>query len=252
MKYYKIVEQNNIVGVITSNDFIKYSPITDCYDATTDVYGEYASYQNTLYRSSWMQPIKTAEEYKSALIITISKSEYDAFIEALKAQEEIENVETEEEAREREIEEQTNIDPIDQLSIEFIRSSKISAMSYACRKAIEQGFDLILRGESHHFSLTTQDQLNLMNLDTTQELIPYHADGEQYTYYTADEIKQIINAANDHKVYHTAYYNSLKEYINTLETIEDIAAITYGTPIPDKYKSEVLKVFEEYTQPFHS
>jgi len=60
-----------------------------------------------------MQPTKTTEEYKSALIITISKSEYDAFIEALKAQEEIENVETEEEAREREIEEQTNIDPID-------------------------------------------------------------------------------------------------------------------------------------------
>jgi len=52
-----------------------------------------------------MQPTKTIEEYKSALIITISKSEYDAFIEALKAQEEIENVETEEEAREREIEE---------------------------------------------------------------------------------------------------------------------------------------------------
>jgi len=62
-------------------------------------------------------------------------------------------------------------------------------MSYNCRKAIENGFDLILRGETHHFSLTTQDQLNLMNLDTTAELIPYHADGESYTYYTAEEIK---------------------------------------------------------------
>ena len=247
MKYYKIVEQDHIVGVITSNDFIKYSPITDCYDATTDVYGEYASYQNTLYRSSWMQPTKTTEEYKLALIITISKSEYDAFIEALKAQEEIENVETEEEAREREIEEQITIDPIDQLSIEFIRSSKISAMSYACRKAIEQGFDLVLHGETHHFSLTTQDQLNLMSLSATaqtQDLIPYHADGELYTYYTAEEINSIIKAANDHKVYHTAYYNSLKAYVNALATIEEIAAVTYGTEVPEEYKSDVLRVLE--------
>jgi len=64
-------------------------------------------------------------------------------------------------------EESAYVDPIDTASIDFIRSSKLTEMSYACRKAIEQGFDLILRGESHHFSLTTQDQLNLMNLDMT-------------------------------------------------------------------------------------
>jgi predicted DNA-binding ArsR family transcriptional regulator len=51
-------------------------------------------------------------------------------------------------------------------------------------------------------------------------------------------------AVNKHKTYHTTYYNSLKNYINSLQTIEEIAAITYGIEIPDEYKSEVLKVIE--------
>ena len=120
-------------------------------------------------------------------------------------------------------------------------------MSYACRIAIENGFDLELRGEMHHFSLTTQDQLNLMSLSTmtqTQSLIPYHADGEECTFYTAEEINQIINAAASFKNYQIAYHNALKTYINALDTIEAIAAITYGTPIPDEYKTNVLMVLE--------
>ena len=120
-------------------------------------------------------------------------------------------------------------------------------MSYACRITIEQGFDLDLRGETHHFSLTTQDQLNLMSLSAlaqTQSLIPYHADGEECTFYTAEEIKQIIDAAASFKNYQLAYHNALKAYVNALETIEDIATIEYGTPIPDEYKSDVLMVLE--------
>jgi len=86
--------------------------------------------------------------------------------------------------------------------------------------------------------------MNLSNMAQTQELIPYHADGKLYTFYTATEINEILVAANNHKIYHTAYYNSLKEYINALETIEEIAAITYGISIPDEYKSDVLKILE--------
>ena len=78
----------------------------------------------------------------------------------------------------------------------------------------------------------------------TQSLIPYHADGEECTFYSAEEINTIINESNTFKNYHISYYNSLKTYINTLDTIEAIAAITYGTPIPDEYKSDVLMVLE--------
>jgi len=132
--------------------------------------------------------------------------------------------------------------------LEYIRDSKISEMSLQCRKTIEAGVDVELRMETKHFSMDTQDQLNLMSLGVmaqTQELIPYHADGETCIFYTADEINQIVAAATAHKVYHTTYYNALKNYINSLSTIEEIAAITYGTPIPDEYQSEVLKVITQ-------
>ena len=76
----------------------------------------------------------------------------------------------------------------------------------------------------------------------TEQLIPYHADGEQSMFYTAEEIKQIIATANAFKTYHTVYFNSLKSYINSLTTIEEVSAITYGVPIPTEYQTEVLKV----------
>jgi len=121
-------------------------------------------------------------------------------------------------------------------------------MSNTCRHTIETGFDLELRNQNHHFSLVTQDQLNLISLSAmaqTQSLIPYHADGEACIFYTAEEINEIVETATAFKIYHTTYYNALKGYINTLETIETIAAIEYGTPIPEEYKSDVLRALEQ-------
>jgi len=111
-------------------------------------------------------------------------------------------------------------------------------MSRACNKTIENGFDIEIEGEVHHFSLDTQDQLNLITLSAltdTEEIIPYHADGEICKFYTAAEMKQIIAAATRFKIYQTTYYNALKAYINSLETIEEIGAITYGIEIPEEF-----------------
>lgn len=250
MNYYKIIDENKIIGVINSDSFITYAPKADCYLRTSEITGEYACYNNALYRSTWMAPVQQVENFKEVLIIAISKEEYDTFLEALKTDEAIDNSKTEEELEEEEIEKQIDkqIDPIDAISIDFIRSSKITEMSYTCRKTIESGFDIELRGETKHFSLSTQDQLNLMSLSTmaqTQNLIPYHADGDLCEYYTSEEINKIVETATSYKVYHTTYYNALKAYINALETIEEIAAITYGVEIPDEYKSDVLKVLEQ-------
>lgn len=241
MKYYKLIDDNKIVGAVSSNDFIRYSPIVDCFLRGSEETGEYISFQNKLYRTTWMCPIQVIQDYTPIETIEITEEEYAIIIAAYQSNQTIEE-DTAEEPEEHE-----TIDPIMQDTLEFIRSSKILEMSQACRHTIEEGFDLEIRGETHHFSLTIQDQLNLMSLSSmtqTNSLIPYHADGEETAFYTAEEINQIINAAADYKSYQTTYYNSLKTYINTLDTIEAIAAITYGTPIPDEYKSDVLKVLE--------
>lgn len=242
MRYYKIIDKDEIIGAINENNFVNYSPLVDLYVHATDNTGEYAVYKGHFYRSGWMQPIQdTFTSYKNVLILAIDEEEYNIILETLNKDETI-NVDWETVYPE---EPEPYVDPIDELSIEFIRSSKLKEMSNACKKAIENGFDLMLSdGEIHHFSLTAQDQMNLLVISTkldTQEKISYHADGELSKFYSAAEMKQIIDAANAHKEYHTTYYNALKAYINSLDTMEAIAAITYSTPIPEEFQSEVWK-----------
>lgn len=243
MKYYKLILNNEIVGIADSDSFIKFSPKTRSFLRANEETGEFINWNGEFYRDTWMKPIVFSIPYISVQALNIDEEEYHAFEQAFETNETIHY--EREEQEEQEI--VPFIDPVDIASMEYIKVAKINEMSLACRRTIEEGFDLELRGETHHFSLTIQDQLNLMSLGATMQadsLIPYHADGEETAFYSANEINQIIAAAQAHKDYQTTYYNSLKAYINSLDTIEAIAAITYGTPIPDEYKSDVLMVLE--------
>lgn len=248
MKYYKIIIDKTFIGAVYSGQFVVENTKNHKLYFCTEEKGQYVNYNGILYRDYWMQPIFTNTfEFTNAQILEITEEEYNTYMDAIHNNEEIDDEE------EPDDDEPIVIPPtpeeIDE-GREFIRASKIAEMSAACRRAIEDGIDLDVHGETRHFSLTTQDQLNLMSLGVmaqTQDIIPYHADGEVCVFFTAEEINQIVSAVTAHKIYHTTYYNALKEYVNALETIEAIAAITYGTPIPDEYKSEVLRVIENET-----
>ena len=242
MQYFKIInDKNNIIGVVTSDNFIAYQPVIDSFLRSDETLGEFIDYRGTLYRSSWMKPIKyQVKHYEQVQVFAIDKEEYDILFDAFKTEEEI-IVEREEE----EYEEEPYVNPIDTTTIEFVRATKIKEMSHTCNKTIEAGFDITLNNEVHHFSLTVQDQLNLISLSSMaaqgMSHIPYHADGELCKYYTPEEINAIVNQGTYFKTYHTTYFNGLKAYINSLETIEEINAITYGTPIPEEYQTDVWK-----------
>ena len=243
MKYYKIIIDSEIIGVCTSNDYFCFQPKHQMLIRTIEDKVEYIECNNKLYHAGWMRPITNELYYYTpAVILEIEEQEYNILAPI---SEPIPIVEEEED-----IPEEPVIEPVDvvgEITIDYVRTAKLNEMSNACRAAITSGIDLQLRGETHHFSLSTQDQLNLMTLSVmaqTSDEIPYHADGEEVIFYTADEINQIVAAANAHKIYHTTYYNALKSYINALDTIEEISAITYGTEIPEEYKSEVLKALE--------
>ena len=246
MKYYKIMQDNEFIGAVCSNDFVRYQQKHQCYIGTNEEYGEFVSYNGILYHSTWMKPIKTQDIlYEEASLIAITEEQYNIFMEAIQTNTEISELEPIVEIDEEPLPEQ--LSPADENTLEFVRTAKINQMSLACNRTITNGFDLALRGETKHFSLTAQDQINLMSLSLmaqTQSLIPYHADGEETTFYTNDEINTIVQTATELKIYNTTYYNSLKGYINSLETIEEISAITYGVSIPEEYKSEALKVLE--------
>ena len=91
MRYYKIIDENQVIGTITDKNFVSYSPLVDSYVHATDETGEYATYKGLFYRSEWMQPINdNFTMYKTVLILNIDEVEYNALTEALASNEIIE------------------------------------------------------------------------------------------------------------------------------------------------------------------
>ena len=122
----------------------------------------------------------------------------------------------------------------------------IAAMSDACNQAIVSGVDVTLSdGGTYHFSLGIEDQINMMNLQSMvlsgAESVPYHADGAGCRYYSADDFNKIAEAAIAWKLYHESYFNSLREYVRSLTTNEDLGNVEYGMEIPEEYQNDVLQ-----------
>ena len=249
MKFYKIIQNDIILGVVNGGNFVQYQsyPSGVIYSLIKDAH--FVLFEGILYHTSWLHDVsKVPLEYKEADIVSISESEYNILLNAFETNQEITNSDiTEETYIDDSYNEENLIEPEPtEPTTEYIRSIKLKEMSYNCNKTITNGFDIILSdGNSYHFSLTTQDQLNLITLSSMVESgetqIPYHADGEPCKFYSATDIKSIINKATEFKTYHISYYNSLKTYINSMETMEEISEVTYGIEIPAEYQSEVLK-----------
>jgi len=193
MKYYKLLD-DEFIGVVSSNNFVRENPNNGWLLTSNESLGQFVSFENKLYRDFWMQPIpNSVQTYMRVEIKEITKEEYDVLKAAIDNNDPIiiDDDDDDEYIPEPVIEEPD-------ITIEFARESKIKEMSAACRRVIEQGFNLELRGTIHHFSLDTQDQLNLITLSgmaQTQDNIPYHADGESCIFYTAAEINAIVAAA---------------------------------------------------------
>ena len=127
------------------------------------------------------------------------------------------------------------------VDITVLQNKKIKQMSEQCRSVIISGITF----NDKRYSLEIEDQLNLMSLiedvknGATQ--VPYHANGENCRFYTAQEFTELVDACTRYKIYHESYYNSLRNYINNLTTEEEINNIFYGINIPEEYQTEVLK-----------
>lgn len=240
MKYYIIIG-DSFIGIGSSLNFKRYQAKHDIVLCCDEKLGEYLEYNDVLYHDNWLVPCKTdLVKYTTANIIEISQKEYDQLYKAIQKNEEIEIEEKQEE--EYEIP-QTHEEIV---TVESAKEMKINEMNYVCRHVIEAGFDIVLLdNQNHHFSLTTQDQLNLITLSSMVanglEQVPYHADGELCQYYQAADIQNVVNVATAFKTYHTTYVNALKMYIRSLDSIDEILSIEYGISLPEEYQSDVLK-----------
>jgi len=134
-----------------------------------------------------------------------------------------------------------------QPTLEELKEAKRSEVNAACGQTICKGITVELSTGFEHFSLSQTDQLNLFGLQAQiasgeQEII-YHADGQPCRFYPASDIAILIEKAMFHVSYHTTYGNSLRTWIDSVETAEELQEIYYGADIPVEYQSDVLKAY---------
>lgn len=241
MTYYKLIDGTDFIGVGNTFDLRRYQAKHNILLTSDEDGAQFIQVNGMLFRDNWFAPIGECDfAYSSVEIETIDEAEYAALIDAIESGEEIE---VEEPVLEEDI--STSVDTED-ITLEYVRDMKIASLSNACNKIITDGFDTILSdGEVHHFSMTIQDQLNLITLSTMvasgESVIPYHADGELCKGYSAEDISTIIATATEFKTYHVTYFNSLKLYVSSLDSITAVSGVEYGTEIPEEYQSEVLR-----------
>lgn len=229
MNFYKIIKDAAFVGVGTSDDLLRFQQKHRILLRCDEQKAEYIQFGDALYHDNWMLPASDSVDCLSAEVIQICAEEYSALTYAIESGVDI----VQEPAEEQESE---TIIVGEDVTVEFVRESKIAEMSKVCSDSIISGVDVTLGdGSVHHYSMTVYDQLNLVAIATElasgKDSVAYHADGEPYLNYTAEDMNLIISAANSHRVYHTTYFSTLREYINTLEDIKEIADVYYGMEV---------------------
>lgn len=125
--------------------------------------------------------------------------------------------------------------------IDNIRNTKIILISSACKQVIEAGIDF--NGE--HYSLTSEDQMNLTNLSMmaqTLPMVPYHADGQLCRMYSAEEITSLATNAIRWVTFHTTYHNFLKSYIKSITDLQTLISTHYGSMLPDSYTEQLTQI----------
>lgn len=129
---------------------------------------------------------------------------------------------------------------------------KVQSLSNTCSNTIYQGIPITLfDGSTQHFTLTEQDQLNLsgigLKLLMGAQQIAWHEDDvtKECQYYSAEDAQKIIATLTTFKEYHITYFRDLRIYVYSLNTVEEVEAIEYGFELPEEFKSQVLKDYEQ-------
>ena len=212
MKYYKIIKDKEFIGVGTTLNLrrfqTKHQIILICDEAQV----QYIWLDDVFYRANWMWPETTdSVEYEIADVIRIEKDEYDLLLHAVETNEEI----VIEEESVVEIEQPV---VVENPTIDYVRSSKIAELKHDCNKAITDGIDIKLSdGETRHFSMSLEDQINLLTMAYLKD----------ESLYSTKDMKTIITKTNAHKNCHITKFKQLKDRVNSLNTIQEIAAVNY-------------------------
>lgn len=134
----------------------------------------------------------------------------------------------------------------DESALATAKRDRLAVLSGICKNKITSGFTIELSDNKHYsFKLTTEDQLNLMQIERQlaegEAAFVYHATNQPCRVFLRDDMLKIIAAFRKHVLYHTTYYNAVKQYINSLADAEAVNLFNYGTDVAQIIDDPVLK-----------
>lgn len=245
MKYVKVYDSSGqIMDALSSLHFVYWNTISnmidDCAGTDSRRMGLLSYDASTIWHLSGKPDFPQQYGFVTCQYTEIDKDEFEILRKAL------------DEKTDDEIPDDISpdISPVtpddDEYAVNLVKTSKIAEMSHTCEAVLTNGIDIVLSdNNTYHFSLTTQDQLNLITLSTMiaggQEMVPYHADSELCRYYSATDMLNVIQKATEFKSFQVTYFNSLRAYIESMNSVRAIGAVQYGIDIPEEYQSDVLK-----------
>ncbi len=243
MNYYKVYKDGDLYCV--NNIFLKYQAKHNTLLACDVQDAEYICSPSgeEIWHAQWLNKIPDgAPQYSTVESAEITEDEYRALLSVSD-----DGNLSDADIADDPVSEETSPEDVEaEEQIAFIKQRKIEQMSQACNDAIVSGVDVELSdGNTHHFSLALEDQMNLLSLQSMilagADAVPYHADGEECRYYSADDFTRIAETATYWKMYQESYYNSLRTYIQSMETMPELLAVTYGMGVPLEYQTDVLR-----------
>lgn len=213
---FKVIHNNVVVDILKNVTYVRYLTKSGKFVNTdkTSAHGFRSSNMDTVYilEGNACPPGKNLLVVK---LLKITETEYDNLKTLMKSQTSIE---------------------ADSTVLKHARQLKISELSAVCNDVITSGIHVLLSdGNYHDFRLTVEDQLNLASFQTqiasgTKKIL-YHETGKLVRWFTAEDMKLIIAAADRHKLRHTTYYNLLKHCIHNMYNKDDIESVYYGIPL---------------------
>lgn len=135
-------------------------------------------------------------------------------------------------------------------TLEQVMAVKLAELSEVCGAAINAGATVTLPdGTEEQFTYSTADQANISEMFTAclmgAESYPYHANDEACKTYTAAQIMAIYGTLSMYKTGQLTYHNQLKQYVKTLDDMEDVLAVVYGQPLIGDYLTAYNTLMQE-------
>jgi hypothetical protein len=127
-------------------------------------------------------------------------------------------------------------------SIDEVKENKINELDSICKNKIYNEFYSSADGTNKLYDLDTDHQVRIatkkfeilfaQSQGKTVAPISYYAKGEDCHDYSAEQFLQLVQDAENWITENTTKYKNLKNYINTLTTVNEINSVTFDTEIP--------------------